>query len=81
MSYTGSVGTASEELTVGKAIGKSFSLDGAIGMMHIFDRALTADEIGRQYSYYTGKSQNAAVTPKDSVLFCEKTIAIKPINR
>lgn len=69
--YTGNVGSASEDLTVGKAIGKSFALDGAIGMMHIFDRALTADEIARQYNYYTGKSSGPAFTAKDAILWLD----------
>lgn len=69
--YTGSVNTASEELTVGKAIGKSFALDGAIGMIHIFDRALTAGEIENQYSYYTGNSRIPAFTAKDSILWLD----------
>ncbi|MGM9637353.1 MAG: glycoside hydrolase family 2 TIM barrel-domain containing protein [Eubacteriales bacterium] len=71
MAYTGNVNSASEELTVGKAIGKSFALDGAIGMIHIYDRALTADEIQSQYSFYIGESRNAAVTAKDAILWLD----------
>ncbi len=70
MAYSGNVGKASEALTVGKAIGKSFKLDGAIGFIHIYNRALTADEIAGQYS----ADRNGAtpvLTPADAVLWLD----------
>lgn len=69
--YTGSVNSASEELSVGKAIGKSFALDGAIGLIHIFDRALTPDEIASQYAFCSGDTDTPALTAKDAILWLD----------
>ncbi len=70
MAYTGSVNKASEALTVGKAIGKSFKLDGAVGMLHIYGRALSADEIAAQYAGYSG-GEGGVLTPADALLWLD----------
>ncbi len=70
MAYTGNVNKAGEALTVGKALGQSFKLDGAVGMVHIYNRALTADEVAAQYAAYTGGSE-APLTAKDAILWLD----------
>lgn len=70
MAYNGSVNKAGEALTVGKAIGKSFALNGAIGFVHIYSRSLTADEIAAQYASYTTGSA-PALTAADALLWLD----------
>lgn len=70
MAYSGSVNKAGEALTVGKAIGKSFTLDGAIGYIRIFNRALTADEIAAQYKAET-EGTTPVLKPTDALLWLD----------
>lgn len=70
MAYSGSVNKAAEALTVGKAIGKSFKLDGAIGLLHIYSRALSDSEIAAQYEAYS-KGTTAPLTAADALLWLD----------
>ena len=70
MAYNGNVNKAGEALTVGKAIGKSFTLDGAIGYVHIYNRALTASEIAAQYEADLNGTA-APLTPADAILWLD----------
>ena len=70
MAYTGNVGVAGEQLAIGKAIGKSFALDGAIGMVHIYGRALTASEVKAQYDAQM-KGEAGPLTAEDAVLWLD----------
>ncbi|MBQ7364901.1 MAG: DUF4981 domain-containing protein [Clostridia bacterium] len=70
MAYSGNVGKAGEALTVGKAIGKSFALDGAIGYVRIFNRVLTASEIAAQYKAET-EGTTTVLKPSDAILWLE----------
>ena len=70
MNYSGNVNKATEPLTVGTAVGQSFRLDGAVGFVHIYSRALSADEISAQYAHYT-EGKPAALTAEDALLWLD----------